>query len=325
MFSNKIDTYTPVKDDKLKSQSNQNFDFEGEGFSSMLEQDETLSGKLRETEAELSEDEAILSTDEENKAIAKKRTAEATEKSTTKQDTPTTKQEIDARNLLKIMDITTKVNMPAIHITKSKKELENITGTQTDTPEELAGIVTKLLSDAGIDKKQEENPLETTVDINTGEGKMSDSDKKKKDDVLHETQEELLEDLSILSTDEENLAMVNKAKEYQALSDDDFSKNGEEDMELLTELTSIHNQSRIEAPSSTKIENAESVLSQIIEESKKKLTKIDVSELSSEDVDYIINLLQTGTADPNLDDKENPSALSAKFLEKLKDSISYRF
>ena len=31
--------------------------------------------------------------------------------------------------------------------------------------------------------------------------------------------------------------------------------------------------------------------------------------------------MQTGTADSNLDDKENPSALSAKFLEKLKDSI----
>ena len=206
-------------------------------------------------------------------------------------------------------------------ITKSKKELENITGTQTDTPEELAGIVTKLLSDAGIDKKQEEKTLETTVDISAGEGKMSDSEKKKKDDALHETQEELLEDMSILSTDEENLAMVNKAKEYQALSDDDFSRNGEEDMELLTELKSIHNQSRIEAPSSTKIENAESVLSQIIEESKKKLVKLNVSELSSEDVDYIINLLQTGTADPNLDDEENPSALSAKFLAALKDSI----
>lgn len=321
MFSNKIDTYTPVKDDKLKSQSNQNFDFEGEGFSSMLEQDETLSGKLRETDAELSEDEAILSTDEENKAIAKKRTAEATAKTTPKQDTPTTKPETDARNLLKLMDMTTKVNMSAIHITKSKKELENITGTQTDTPEELAGIVTKLLSDAGIDKKQEEKTLETTVDISAGEGKMSDSEKKKKDDALHETQEELLEDMSILSTDEENLAMVNKAKEYQALSDDDFSRNGEEDLELLTELKSIHNQSSIEVSSSTKVESAESVLSQIIEESKKKLVKLNVSELSSEDVDYIINLLQTGTADPNLDDEENPSALSAKFLAALKDSI----
>ena len=53
----------------------------------------------------------------------------------------------------------------------------------------------------------------------------------------------------------------------------------------------------------------------------KKLVKLNVSELSSEDVDYIINLLQTGTADPNLDDEENPSALSAKFLAALKDSI----
>ena len=56
MFSNRIDTYTPVKDDKLKAQSNSNFDFEGEGFSSMLEDDETLSGKLRETDAEIRED-----------------------------------------------------------------------------------------------------------------------------------------------------------------------------------------------------------------------------------------------------------------------------
>ena len=38
MFSNKIDTYTPVKDGKLSTQSNSTFDFEGEGFSSMLEQ-----------------------------------------------------------------------------------------------------------------------------------------------------------------------------------------------------------------------------------------------------------------------------------------------
>ena len=80
MFSNKIDTYAPVKDDKLKSQSNQNFDFEGEGFSSMLEQDEVVSGKLRETDAELLEDESILSTDEENRAIAKKRSGEAAQK-----------------------------------------------------------------------------------------------------------------------------------------------------------------------------------------------------------------------------------------------------
>ena len=183
MFSNKIDTYAPVKDDKLKSQSNQNFDFEGEGFSSMLEQDEVVSGKLRETDAEL------------------------------------------------------------------------------------------------------------------------------------------LEDESILSTDEENLAMVKKAKEYKSLSDDDFSHNGEQDMELLTEIISINNQSGIEVNSEYKAKNAESVLSQAIEESKKKLVRLNLSELTSEDVDYIINLLQNGTADSDFDNEENPSALSAKFLAALKDSI----
>lgn len=317
MFSNKIDTYAPVKDDKLKSQSNQNFDFEGEGFSSMLEDDETLSGKLRETDAEILEDESILSTDEENKAIAKKRSGEAAAKVVPK-DIPAQKNETDARNLLKLMDMSSKVN--PIHITKSKKELENITGTSTDNPEELAEIVSKLFSEAGVEK-QDNTPLETTVDINTGGKEMSDSDKKQKDDILHETQEELLEDMSILSTDEENLAMVNKAKEYKTLSDEDFSKNGEGDMELLAELVSIQNQSGIEVNSEHKARNAESVLSKVIEESKKKLVKLDMSDLASEDVDYIINLLQNGTANPDFDNEENPSALSAKFLAALKDAI----
>ena len=317
MFSNKIDTYAPVKDDKLKSQSNQNFDFEGEGFSSMLEQDEVVSGKLRETDAELLEDESILSTDEENRAIAKKRSGEAAQKAAQK-DVQVQQSEIDARNLLKLMDMSNKVN--PIHITKSKKELENITGTSTDTPDELAGIVTKLLSDAGVGK-QEDDSLQTTVDVSTSEDKMSDSENKHKDDALHETQEELLEDLSILSTDEENLAMVNKAKEYKSLSDDDFSHNGEQDMELLTEIISINNQSGIEVNSEYKAKNAESVLSQAIEESKKKLVRLNLSELTSEDVDYIINLLQNGTADFDFDNEENPSALSAKFLAALKDSM----
>ena len=141
MFADRINTYTPVKDDKLKSQSNQNFDFEGEGFSSMLEQDETLTGKLRETEAEIREDESILSTDEENKAIAKKRTAEAEAAvNNKKQDIPAEKKpDADARNLLKLMDISTKVNMPPIHVSKSKKELENMTGAVSETADELSG------------------------------------------------------------------------------------------------------------------------------------------------------------------------------------------
>ena len=319
MFSNKIDTYTPVKDDKLKSQTSQNFDFEGEGFSSMLEKDETLTGKLRETEAEIREDESILSTDEENQAIAKRRTqakAEA-EKQIQKE---TSKPEVDARNLLKLMDISTKIN--PVHISKSKKELENITGAVSDNQEELVGIVTKVLQEAQVKEDHQDEAIKTTIDLSTSEEKMSDSKKSKKEEEFHETQEELLEDMSILSTDEENLAMARKNSGYSELSDEDFSHNGEEDMELLSEIVSIHNQSRIEVSNSSVIKSAENVMAQIIEESKSKLVKLDVSELSSEDVDYITNLLKQGTADFNFDEKENPSALSAKFLSMLKETLT---
>ncbi len=318
MFSNKIDTYTPIKDDKLKSQTSQNFDFEGEGFSSMLEKDETLSGKLRETEAEIREDESILSTDEENQAIAKKRSGGVNQETQAK--ISETKQETDARNLLKLMDISTKIN--PVQISKSKKELENITGAVSETPEELAGIVTKVLQEAQIQEKESDEAIKTTIDLSTSEEKMSDSKKSKKEDEFHETREELLEDMSILSTDEENLAMARQNSGYSDLSDNDFSHNGEEDMELLSEIISIHNQSRIEVSNSAVIKSAENVMAQIIEESKNKLVKLDVSELSSEDVDYITDLLKQGTADFNFDETENPSALSAKFLSMLKETLT---
>ena len=322
MFADRINTYTPVKDDKLKSQSNQNFDFEGEGFSSMLEQDETLTGKLRETEAEIREDESILSTDEENKAIAKKRAAEAEAAvNNKKQDIPAEKKpDADARNLLKLMDISTKVNMPPIHVSKSKKELENMTGAVSETADELSGLV-QLMSNVPKKEEQEDEAIKTTIDLSTSEEKMSDSEKSREDNTLHETQEELLEDMSILSTDEENLAMARKNSEYKPLDDSDFSKNGEEDMELLAEIKSIHNQAQIEVNDSYRIKTAESVMAQVIEESKSKINTINASDLASEDVDYIINLLKQGTADFNFDDKENPSLLSAKFLSLLKDSL----
>lgn len=318
MFSNKIDTYTPIKDDKLKSQTSQNFDFEGEGFSSMLEKDETVSGKLRETEAEIREDESILSTDEENQAIAKKRSGVVNNENQAK--ISETKQETDARNLLKLMDISTKIN--PVQISKSKKELENITGGVSETPEELAGIVSKVLQEAQIQEKESDEAIKTTIDLSTSEEKMSDSKKSKKEDEFHETREELLEDMSILSTDEENLAMAKQNSGYSELSDEDYSHNGEEDMELLSEIVSIHNQSRIEVPNSSVVKSAENIMSQIIEESKNKLVKLDVSELSSEDVDYITNLLKQGTADFNFDETENPSALSAKFLSMLKETLT---
>lgn len=321
MFSNKIDTYTPVKDGKLSTQSNSTFDFEGEGFSSMLEQDETLSGKLRETDAEIREDESILSTDEENQAIAKRNTQKREEAQRQIQENiNTSKQEKDARNLLKLMDISTKVNISSINISRSKKELENITSSVNSETDELTGVISQIANTKQTECKEGE-PIETTIDLSTSEEKMSDSEQKKKDNVLHETQEELLEDMSILSTDEENLAMVNKAKEYKSLSDSDFSKACEEDLELISELVSIQNQARIEVSEQNKIKNAEAIMAQVIEESKNKIVKLNVSELTSEDVEYIIGLLSEGTAGSAYDDEDNPSALSAKFLAMLKDSI----
>jgi len=308
MFSNKIDAYTPPKDDKLKTQSNQNFDFEGEGFSSMLEEDEALTGKLRETDNEILEDESILSTDEENKAIAKRNNDAKARQLEVSKNLP--KIEKDERNLLKLMDITTKVNINSINITKSKKELENQVG-PISPHEELEDIMNRL--------SNKEETLETTVDLS------SNSDKKEKEKVnqntLHETQAEILEDLSILSTDEENLAVVNKSKQYKIMQDSTAFQKGESDMELISELVSIQNQSNVKVNTTSQIKNAESVMAQMIEETKNNINKMSLSDLSSEDVDYIIELLKTGTSDPNFDDENNPSALSAKFLAMLKDSI----
>lgn len=308
MFSNKIDAYIPPKDDKLKTQSNQNFDFEGEGFSSMLEQDETLTGKLRETDKEILEDESILSTDEENKAIAKRNNEAKAKQADVIKNLP--KIEKDERNLLKLMDITTKVNINSINITKSKRELENQSG-MISPHEELEDILNRL--------SNKEDLFETTVDLS------SNSDKHNKEKVnqntLHETHAEILEDLSILSTDEENLAIVNKSKQYKLMHDSSAFQKSESDMELISELVSIQNQSNVKVSTTSQIKNAESVMAQMIEETKNNINKISLSDLSSEDVDYIIELLKSGTSNPNFNDENNPSALSAKFLAMLKDSI----
>ena len=46
-----------------------------------------------------------------------------------------------------------------------------------------------------------------------------------------------------------------------------------------------------------------------------------MADLASEDVDYIINILQNGGSENEFDDDKNPSALSLKFLAALKDAI----
>ena len=313
MFSSKINNYTPIKDDKLKTTSNSNFDFEGEGFSSMLEEEETLTGKLRETEAELLEDESILSTDEENQAIARRNQQKARENA---EKIKPPQAEIDSRNLLKLMDMSTKINMSSIQISKSKKELENLTGTAIESGEELSELISVMSS-----TDTSEGELKSDIDLNSTEKDRQNSQNKKNDQVLHETEEELLEDLSILSTDEENLAMVNKNREYKQLTDNDFSHNGEEDMQLLSEITSIQNQAQVEVRSADKIKNAENIMAQVIEESKQKTLKLSMANLASEDVDYIINILQNGGSENEFDDDKNPSALSLKFLAALKDAI----
>lgn len=316
MFSNRIDTYTPVKDDKLKSTNNQNFDFDGEGFSSFLDE-EDVSGELRETDRELEEDDSILSTDEENKTIAKERTQTA---KTTIKETPKTPTEADKTRLLTLLDMSTKTNMASIKITKSKKELETSSGNNQPEEEDLTTLVTKVLSEVKEEDKTENENIETTIDLSTTDDKMSDKKEKNKD-TLSETQEELAEDKSILSTDEENLAMVNQNNH---LKSEDFSHNGEEDMELLTEIVSINNQANIQVSPKDKIDTAKSGLAEVIEESKKKITRIDASSLTKEDVDYITDLLQQGTADSSdfmNDNSEKASVLSEKFLAMLKDAI----
>jgi len=322
VFSNKIDAYTPIKDDKLKSQNNQNFNFEGEGFSSMLD-DEEISGKLRETQRELDEDESILSTDDENQTVAKNRSGA---KSDTAEKSQLPKVVADESRMLKLMEMSTKVNMSAIKISKSKKELENMSGStcEGEPSEELSVLVSKIMSEAKGGDSSEDTALKTSIDLGTNEEEVFEPKKKDNDDVLHETQDELLEDLSILSTDEENLAMVNPKTEHKQLTSDDFSHNGEEDMDLLTELTSIHNQARVEARPENKVKVAESILAQAIEESKSKIRRIDLSNITGEDVDYITDLLKQGTADSSglmNDNSEKASVLSEKFLAMLKDSI----
>lgn len=310
MFSNRIDSFTSAKDDKLKAQTNQSFDFEGEGFSSMLEKDEKLSGKLRETEIELLEDESILSTDAENRAIAKRNT-EAKNKAISEQQSQL-KPEQDERNLLKLMELNTQANLSSIKINKSKKELENNLNI-INPHEELEDVISKIKDHSPSEE------LETLIDMNFNKEK---TDKEKRNNqTLHETQEELLEDLSILSTDEENLAMARKAQEYKALEDSDFSNNGEADMELLSEITSINNQANIKAPNSNNIEEAEFILSKVIQESKNNIVRLSLKDMTSNDVNYIIDLLKSGSADSHLNDDENAYGLSAKFLAALKDSL----
>ena len=100
MYSNGVNSYTPIKEDAFKPKmDSQNFNFDGEAFSDLMDKEEASGNGLRETAKEIAEDEAILSTDEENRAMIKKR-----QNPTENQKVIPAEQE-DKTRLLKLMDM----------------------------------------------------------------------------------------------------------------------------------------------------------------------------------------------------------------------------
>ena len=152
-----------------------------------------------------------------------------------------------------------------------------------------------------------------------------DFEDKKQDNsqILHETEEELKEDMSILSTEEENLEMARKNSAMNKLSDDDY-KTTQDDMMFLNDIVALNNQVHVEQ--SDRLKNTQNVLSALMKQTQSidNYNRIDMSELKSEDVDFIIGLLRMGTADSsNYTDENNDelNILSEKFLALLRDSI----
>ena len=124
-----------------------------------------------------------------------------------------------------------------------------------------------------------------------------------------------------MSTDEENLAMARRNSAMSRLSDEDF-KTTEDDMMFLNDIVALNNQMHIEK--SDLITNTQNVLSALMSQTKDNSNRMDLSELSANDVDCIIGLLNKGLADSsNFTDENNDELhiLSEKFLALLQDSI----
>lgn len=321
MYTNGINNYNTVREDTSKPQmSNQNFDFDGEAFSDLMDKEKPAGKGLRESAQELAEDEAILSTDEENRAMIKKPANNVNQ--TPK---PHFAGEEDKARLLKLMDMSNKINM-TVNISKSKKELENTVGPslEDDTePEDISAVIAKMMADKENDDSNIENDdVETSINMNKH---PEDFEDKKQDNsqILHETEEELKEDMSILSTEEENLEMARRNSAMNKLSDDDY-KTTQDDMIFLNDIVALNNQVHVEQ--SDRLKNTQNVLSALMKQTQSidNYNRIDMSELKSEDVDFIIGLLRMGTADSsNYTDKNNDelNILSEKFLALLRDSI----
>ena len=172
------------------------------------------------------------------------------------------------------------------------------------------------------DSNIENDDVETSINMNKH---PEDFEDKKQDNsqILHETEEELKEDMSILSTEEENLEMARRNSAINKLSDDDY-KTTQDDMMFLNDIVALNNQVHVEQ--SDRLKNTQNVLSALMKQTQSidNYNRIDMSELKSEDVDFIIGLLRMGTADSsNYTDENNDelNILSEKFLALLRDSI----
>ena len=320
MYTNGINNYNTVKEDKPKI-SSQNFEFEGESFSEMMDKEQPAGRGLRETAQELAEDESILSTDEENRAMIK-RGQNAQENTDNK---PQLAQEQDKARLLKLMDMSNKINLANINISKSKKEIETTVGNSVEDNverEDITSVVAKMAALKDKFGKTESDDIETSVNIDKHTEDFDEDTKRDNSQALHETEEELLEDLSILSTEEENLEMARRNSAMNMLSDDDY-KTSEEDMVFLSEIVALNNQMSVEQ--SDKISNTQNVLNALMSQTQSMddSNYINMSDLSGEDVDYIIKMLENGTSDASdfTDDNKELAILSEKFLSLLRDSI----
>ena len=316
MYTNGINTYNTVKDEKPKMTS-QNFDFDGESFSDLMDKEEPAGKGLRETAQELAEDESILSTDEENREMAR-RGKEQPEDQTPKPHFPE-----DKTRLLKLMDMSNKINLANINITKSKKEIENTVGPSiedNDEPEDITSVVAKMATMRGESKGVESENVETEIDMNQRDDDFEE-ERKDNSQILHETEEELREDRSILSTEEENLEMARRNSAMNRLSDEDY-KTTEDDMMFLNDIVALNNQIHVEK--SDIISNTQNVLSALMSKTQDSSNRMDLSELSEADVDCIIGFLRIGLTDSsNFTDENNDElhVLSEKFLAMLRDSI----
>lgn len=318
MYSNGINSYTPIKEDILKPNIDTQLNFNGEAFSDLMDKEEPSDNMLRETAQELAEDEAILSTDEENRAMIKKR------HNVSEFQKAVPDSEVDKTRLLKLMDMSNKININSINITKTKKEIENTLGIgkeEENEPEDIASVISKMMATKEQNSEDAKADVQSSLDL---EKHLDKSEKQKNNSqILHETEEELKEDESILSTEEENLEMARKNMAAKRLSDADY-KTTEEDMMFMNDIVAMNNQANIEY--SDRKQATENILSALMSQTMNVSThnKIDLSELKQSDVDCIIGMLRKGVQSPAPFIDENNDELdflSRKFVALLKDSI----